>query len=452
VHAAAVDGHAEGVVRAPTEEDVRPGLDRFSGEPVTFVTDSLPALRRAQALEPGLLGIVVNAAASADACHDLTEYAYINNPDGTIRWFFESGGRTPLFLALHNAQTRKAAVFHWGTRLLYRAGLKRLVRSGTFLATVPARQVLARYLGREHPFTQAAFFTGTVGEDRKVTVALAGARDRRPRAFLKIPLTESAASLVRNEAAALRALSGTLDGVLDLPDGTVPDAEQLSLLVSNLSTARTHSGVEFTPAHARALRALYRAETRQSPLGEVEAFVEARSRVDAMLRCAPPTNGLDRETFDAVRTALATCAARLERLREARVVTGWAHGDFTPWNSFIGERTLRVYDWEHSRRDVPLLHDLFHYVLQAHVLVTHGEHSGGLAGIAAALALDDVRSVIDEHRVDLNLHLLLYLVYQASLFGPKFATQEPLHAQANWLMSCWRGLLERYVQSDEDLL
>jgi hypothetical protein len=343
-------------------------------------------------------------------------------------------------------------VFHWGTRLLYRAGLKRLVRSGTFLATVPARQVLARYLGREHPFTRAAFFTGTVGEDRKVTVALAGARDRRPQAFLKIPLTESAASLVKNEAAALRALPAIVDGAFVTPDGTLPAAERLSLLVSNLSTARTHSVVRFTRAHARALRALYRAEVRHAPLGDVEAFVEARARVDALLQCAPPDNGLDRETFDAARTALAACAAGLDDVRGTRVVTGWAHGDFTPWNSFVGERTLRVYDWEHSRRDMPLLHDLFHYVLQAHVLVAHGEHSGGLAAITAALALEDVRRVVDEQGVDPNLHLLLYLVHQVSLFGRKFATQEPLHAQANWLMSCWRGLLERYVESDGNLL
>lgn len=53
----------------------------------------------------------------------------------------------------------------------------------------------------DHSF---AILTGTKGENRKAVVAT-GTRSR-PAFFLKIPLTDTAASLVRNEAECLTAL------------------------------------------------------------------------------------------------------------------------------------------------------------------------------------------------------------------------------------------------------
>ncbi len=444
---------AADLVKVRTDSELRAALTRLSSTPVLFVTSSIAALRQARHLRPNLAAVLwAGGDADPAACSGLTRYHHVNNPDGTIRWFFEANEKEPLFLSLYNAQTIKAALFCAATRLLFRAGRKDLISSGSFYATLPASDLLAPFLGRGERFEHAAFFTGTVGEDRKVTVALARAPGRRPEAFLKIPLTDAAACLVRNEAAALTALPRDLNSFLETPAAEIPAAERLSLLVSNLSSVRTRSTVRFTRAHARALHGLYRSGTRRSPVCELP-FVDALgARIDALAECRSPTNGLAPEVFQALGQLLVKGREHAARAGHAPVVTGWGHRDFTPLNSFIGEPRLRVYDWELAGPDVPILHDLFHYIFQAQVLVAHADHRAVLAAIRDALRLPEVKKIVGEHGVDVNLHLGLYLLHQASLYARKFASQDRIHEQGKWLMTCWRGALDGYLASDGTLL
>ncbi len=46
-----------------------------------------------------------------------------------------------------------------------------------------------------------------------------------------------------------------------------------------------------------------------------------------------------------------------------RLPVALAHGDFTPWNSFVLERGLYVFDWEYAAENWPLGYDLVHYLL-----------------------------------------------------------------------------------------
>jgi len=50
-------------------------------------------------------------------------------------------------------------------------------------------------------------------------------------------------------------------------------------------------------------------------------------------------------------------------------ITGWSHGDFTPWNMYITQDKLYLYDWEMSQKDMPLLLDICHYVFQKNILI-----------------------------------------------------------------------------------
>jgi hypothetical protein len=52
----------------------------------------------------------------------------------------------------------------------------------------------------------------------------------------------------------------------------------------------------------------------------------------------------------------------LRRLGDSSVPLSRAHRDFTPWNVRVGESGLFVFDWELSRRSMPPLYDLFHYL------------------------------------------------------------------------------------------
>lgn len=45
------------------------------------------------------------------------------------------------------------------------------------------------------------------------------------------------------------------------------------------------------------------------------------------------------------------------------VRVGLAHGDFTPWNTFLIGQQLYVFDWEYAQEDYPLGYDMVHFTL-----------------------------------------------------------------------------------------
>jgi len=49
------------------------------------------------------------------------------------------------------------------------------------------------------------------------------------------------------------------------------------------------------------------------------------------------------------------------------IPAGINHGDFTRWNCYQDAKKIYVYDWELSHNEMPLLHDLFHFVIQGAV-------------------------------------------------------------------------------------
>jgi thymidylate kinase len=62
---------------------------------------------------------------------------------------------------------------------------------------------------------------------------------------------------------------------------------------------------------------------------------------------------------------------------------GNTHGDFAPWNLARTAEGWSLFDWEAASEDGPPFHDLWHYLVQAHVLLGHptaDELEGGLTG------------------------------------------------------------------------
>lgn len=67
----------------------------------------------------------------------------------------------------------------------------------------------------------------------------------------------------------------------------------------------------------------------------------------------------------------------LKKLRKAigkkDLVLGFSQGDFAPWNMFIGDSGLFVFDWEISTHRVPMW-DLYNFVLHSEVLIFSKKH------------------------------------------------------------------------------
>ncbi|WP_339760468.1 phosphotransferase [uncultured Hoeflea sp.] len=82
---------------------------------------------------------------------------------------------------------------------------------------------------------------------------------------------------------------------------------------------------------------------------------------------------------------------RLEQFVPAMPV-GLAHGDFTPWNSFLLNGRLYVFDWEYAAEEYPSGYDLTHYLLAARGAGEPGEVADQLVARVAEAVLDGDRA------------------------------------------------------------
>jgi thymidylate kinase len=67
--------------------------------------------------------------------------------------------------------------------------------------------------------------------------------------------------------------------------------------------------------------------------------------------------------------ALGTFFARLRTDGPGGVPVGPAHGDFAPWNILKTNDGWLLIDWEYAASDRPAFYDVFHYLVQSHVLL-----------------------------------------------------------------------------------
>jgi hypothetical protein len=111
-------------------------------------------------------------------------------------------------------------------------------------------------------------------------------------------------------------------------------------------------------------------------------------------------------------------------LGDARLPFHMSHGDFAPWNSFIRDGRLYLYDWEYARRDAPPGWDLFHFIYQTNVYLK----SGSTGKLYEAIASDGNKNMtkiyweklgIGEDTV--NTLFLLYIIDRLSFIASEEA-------------------------------
>ena len=94
--------------------------------------------------------------------------------------------------------------------------------------------------------------------------------------------------------------------------------------------------------------------------------------------------------------------------------TGLAHGDFAPWNVLESDHGWVVVDWEAAMEDAPPFYDLFHYLVQASILLGRPRPSAILGALRERRG--SIRSLIVAYAQgaelsadDVSGHLLSYL-------------------------------------------
>lgn len=242
-----------------------------------------------------------------------------------------------------------------------------------------------------------AYFTGTDGPHRKTAIQLMdghggilGYAKLSRRAAVRPYLTHEARMLTR--VGRLGLTTAAIPDLLAYQDrgGDVP-----AILVTD---SRKTSGVSSPPDPAgQHLRFLAEMVRRTGRSGASRAY---RSLFDTSN--APGLPNVWRRRFRLGFESLAPFAPTMP--------VALAHGDFTPWNSFIEGDGLYVFDWEYAVEDQPVGYDLTHYLLAGRGAREPGQTADRLVGRVAATHLrGDLSAAGASVLMSLLLHAGFYL-------------------------------------------
>lgn len=355
-------------------------------------------------------------------------FYFINSPNGTMRWIFPKELKHPGFLSLYNSSGLRASIFQQVVKLAYQTQTHHLISSGKLvLYSKREKYVHQLYAAEDQSFS---IFTGTVGPNRKVIIALH--QGKTTTNFIKVPLTENATFLVNNEWNHLRCL-----GQFQFKHIEVPKVEPLpaGIMLSNIKP-RSHFHVsELQKLHFSALSELYDQTTRYCKLSSILTWNQSLDDIFYLF-----TNF--KESEDSWSMKIRKMIGNLYELSQyfdehVELPIAYSHGDFTPWNMYLDKDRLYVYDWELASLHRPMLFDLFHFIFQTHVLIRRSSFQEIIAAIRKMRKHPSVRRLIGKYDIDFDLHYQLYLFFNCAYYIKLYIIQKRIHKQAVWLIDCW---------------
>jgi thymidylate kinase len=349
------------------------------------------------------------------------------NPDGSLRWVWPTTLRQPLFLEFYNAASPKARLFSALVRLVFACRLQ-----GLFFKKLPGQ--FAATGQQAWPVGDFALFTGTPGPNRKAVCCYDTAPGQR--VFAKLPLGPAATEKVAAEARHLDHLAECGFTSFGLPRILAYDATYL--LQSSVKPAGAQRAARFGAAHARCLTELLEATEMRQPLIASACWQTIGEQVTALERL-PET----RIPFG-LRTKLRHLRETIDPMRQLSFA--FAHGDFTPWNCWLGTDKLAIYDLEMAQPEASLLYDLFHFETQQALLVTR-QPAAGIRERALAVAAEFFPGL---PTADVALAWQLYLLHQVSTGALLYHAQPDWHAQISWLLNGWNTLLTRELATTSE--
>ncbi|WP_273006121.1 hypothetical protein [Chryseobacterium sp.] len=338
-------------------------------------------------------------------------FSYIPNPDGSVRWFWNSNSKKPLFLKFYNAATPKAKLFSWLVEFLFVLRLQKL----TF------KKETVYYIAGEKPIfdieSDWAIFTGTVGPNNKCLLF-------SEECFYKIASTEQAKQLVHNEFQSLKISKNNAKYI-------TPSSKMVNEYVLQLSdiSAGGERVNELTLIHAKTILDIAKKKTQSTKVADWRHFQDLKTDFESLNDERVPKN------------LLRKLKLVLSGINEnEKVDLSFSHGDFTSWNCYIKDHTLAIYDWELASFERPKGFDFFHFIIQNGILIQKKSWKNIFKEIkeknAIAFQYDDK---------ELEKYLKFYLLTNTLSYLKIYAEQEKWHVQIHWLLQTWTEALNIFL-------
>ncbi|MBK7967153.1 MAG: phosphotransferase [Bacteroidetes bacterium] len=424
-----------------------PGLELILIDPHGRINDVDVSSGKVVFPEDNLVNFVVDVTNPVFSCflsnaqeNLSTVFDFINNADGSIRWFYQAGSKDASHLSLYNSNSWKSKIYVSVSRLAWKLGQSNLLASGQFeMQQLLVDEVKAKYgiLTNE----KCSFFTGTRGATRKVVVDVQCVDGTNE--FIKIPLTKTAERLIKNEIDMVKSLNKFDFTTLSLPK--ISKHINGHARLSNVKPAITIPANKIAAIHATAVGELCALSHERKSIADTEAWEVTISNIHYLFNELVCCNNLDQQKIQNLVKGLKELYSTISIVESIPVSV--SHGDFTPWNMYCDEQRLYVYDWEMARNGIPMLFDLFHFSYQSVILQQQKSYVDVRENINVWLKQPVVMHMIQKYRINVQLHHALYLLFNVSFYLRQYLNEKEPLIQSEWMMDAWTMAIDECLSA-----
>ncbi|MEM4312977.1 MAG: phosphotransferase [Thermoplasmata archaeon] len=283
-----------------------------------------------------------------------------------------------------------------------------------------------------------AFFTGTEGSHRKVTVQVMDEKGTIL-GYIKVADNEDISELLNNEKEILRDLLR-----LEINSGLFPKVIYHGeikgtrvLILDTLKSVHSTFSSRLSDKHINLLSEIFNKTARISKYKESKFALQIRQRLRDL-----ETERLETERLgDLYKRAMDYIE---EKIGDEEIPFGLCHMDFTPWNTFFHNGQLYVFDWEYAKKEYPPMLDIFHFIIQDGILVRHLKPEGLLKRVMKNGKWLSQYSSLVGIKENLIIPLLLCYLLDISLL---YIEREKGHVKGNLekVLEAWNGVIKLIV-------
>ncbi len=282
-----------------------------------------------------------------------------------------------------------------------------------------------------------AFFTGTEGSHRKITVQVMG-EEGTILGYIKVSDNEHIDRLLRNEAEILGDLMR-----LEIRNGLFPkviyqgQVNNVNILVlDTLKSVHSKFSSNLSDAHIDFMSEIF-VKTSKVVKYRESKFAKGLSKRLSDLEIKKLRNLEDERLIE-----LGRIKDFIEnKIGDEKLPFGFCHRDFTPWNTFFHKGKLYVFDWEYAEREYPPLIDIFHFIVQDGILVRHLKPEGLLKRVLKNEKMLSKYSRLVGIKDELSMPLLLCYLLDISLLYIERET-ENINYELKKKLEIWCGMME----------
>ncbi len=359
------------------------------------------------------------------------KYGVLANRDGSIRFLTSDGYDAEGIANLYNPTAIISRIKLKVLRLLQLFRLQAKLYNFNITLTIDNRLKLFSILSQQD-LMYSSFYFGVRGSERSVLVCYRD--EKRVTKYIKIPMNDKAKELLQKEYSATKQLDDYSIRSIRYPQ--IEIADQI-LLISSLSDKIRRTINKPTVSHYRYLVEILLASKGEKRISEISAATHSFNIIEE-------TSQFRDEPMKYLHSQLLKVKDDIDV--DGKLITYYAHGDFTPWNMFFSKSILCVYDWEMANHNMPFMYDLIHFVAQSNILVYRKNSDLILKliymNINKLLAFSGIS--ISPNQIDLYIKMYLIIVASKYLFIYNHQKEE-LVEQAYWLVDFWCNAIEYLV-------